>query len=92
MKAFAEQVRKEGRALPAAIEKLLASGRSAFYESAKGARRSLTSRVAQRERWNRRAACCFSIAERCEREVERNSGASLIDLGDGVVCCEFHAK
>ena len=26
------------------------------------------------------------------REVERNSGASLIDLGDGVVCCEFHAK
>jgi len=26
------------------------------------------------------------------REVERNSGASLIDLGDGVVCCEFHSK
>src|SRR6201984_1381662 len=26
------------------------------------------------------------------REVKRNSGASLIDLGDGVVCCEFHAK
>ncbi len=25
-------------------------------------------------------------------EVERNTGASLIDLGDGVVCCEFHAK
>jgi 3-hydroxyacyl-CoA dehydrogenase len=24
--------------------------------------------------------------------VERKSGASLIDLGDGVVCCEFHAK
>src|SRR3981189_3885406 len=26
------------------------------------------------------------------REVERNSGASLIDLGDGVLCCEFHSK
>src|SRR5205823_512311 len=26
------------------------------------------------------------------REIEKNSGASLIDLGDGVVCCEFHAK
>jgi 3-hydroxyacyl-CoA dehydrogenase len=24
--------------------------------------------------------------------VQENSGASLIDLGDGVVCCEFHAK
>src|SRR5690348_5309955 len=24
--------------------------------------------------------------------VQSNSGASLVDLGDGVVCCEFHAK
>ncbi len=24
--------------------------------------------------------------------VQENSGASLIDLGDGVVCCEFHTK
>ena len=24
--------------------------------------------------------------------VEENSGASLLDLGDGVLCCEFHAK
>jgi 3-hydroxyacyl-CoA dehydrogenase len=24
--------------------------------------------------------------------VEENAGASLIDLGDGVLCCEFHAK
>ena len=24
--------------------------------------------------------------------VQTNSGASLIDLGDGVVCCEFHSK
>src|SRR5258708_16306507 len=37
VKQFAEQLRKEGRALPAAIEKLLGSGRNAFYESAKGA-------------------------------------------------------
>ena len=24
--------------------------------------------------------------------VQKNPGASLIDLGDGVVCCEFHSK
>ena len=24
--------------------------------------------------------------------VQENSGASLIDLGDGVLCCEFHSK
>src|ERR1700691_4312792 len=26
------------------------------------------------------------------RDAKRSSGASLIDLGDGVVCCEFHSK
>jgi len=36
VKAFAEHVQKEGRALPGSIEKLLASGRSGFYESLKG--------------------------------------------------------
>ena len=24
--------------------------------------------------------------------IRKNSGASLIDLGDGVLCCEFHSK
>src|ERR1700736_558644 len=37
VKSFAEHVRKEGRAVPAAIEKLLASDKGAFYESSKGA-------------------------------------------------------
>src|SRR6202162_3883897 len=36
VKAFAAQAQKEGRALPAAIEKLLAGGRKGFYESEKG--------------------------------------------------------
>ena len=30
--------------------------------------------------------------EQRSKTVERNAGASLIDLGDGVVCCEFHTK
>src|SRR5712672_1344732 len=36
VKAFAEHVQKEGRALLGSIETLLASGRSGFYESLKG--------------------------------------------------------
>src|SRR6202047_2517361 len=34
--AFAAQIKKEGRQLPPAIEKLLASGRTSFYSSEKG--------------------------------------------------------
>ena len=30
--------------------------------------------------------------ERRARAVKRNAGASLVDLGDGVLCVEFHSK
>src|ERR1700726_4010977 len=93
VKAFAEHVNKEGRSLPTAIEKLLASGRSAFYESAKGATTvfDLASGAAKAVEPPSGVLLLKSLKE-AGREVERNSGASLIDLGDGVVCCEFHAK
>jgi 3-hydroxyacyl-CoA dehydrogenase len=93
VKAFAEQVQKEGRAVPAAIEKLLASSRGAFYESAKGATTvfDLAGGAAKAVGPPSGVLLLKSLKD-AGREVERNSGASLIDLGDGVVCCEFHAK
>jgi 3-hydroxyacyl-CoA dehydrogenase len=93
VKAFAEQVQKEGRALPAVIEKVLASGRTGFYESEKG-----TTTVfdigsgASKKVPELKGVIILKSLKDAGREVERNSGASLIDLGDGVVCCEFHAK
>jgi 3-hydroxyacyl-CoA dehydrogenase len=93
VKAFAEQVRKEERALPVAIETLLASGRSGFYDSAKGVTTvfDLASGAAKAVDPPSGVLLLKSLKD-AGREVERNSGASLIDLGDGVVCCEFHAK
>jgi 3-hydroxyacyl-CoA dehydrogenase len=93
VKAFAEQVNKEARAVPDSIEKLLASGRNAFYESAKGATTvfDLASASAKAVDVPSGVLLLKSLKD-AGREVERNSGASLIDLGDGVVCCEFHAK
>src|SRR4029077_2738346 len=93
VKAFAAQVQKEGRALPAVIEKLLASGRKGFYESEKGKATvfDVNSGVAKPLETPPGIIILKSQKE-AGREVERNSGASLIDLGDGVVGCEFHAK
>jgi 3-hydroxyacyl-CoA dehydrogenase len=34
----------------------------------------------------------LTILRRAGREVERNAGASVLDLGDGVFCLEFHSK
>ena len=93
VKAFAGQVQKEGRTLPPVIERVLASGRKGFYESEKGTTTvfdigSGTSKKVEEPK----GIIILKSLKDAGREVERNSGASLIDLGDGVVCCEFHAK
>ena len=32
------------------------------------------------------------VAKKSNGVVKKNSGASLVDLGDGVACIEFHSK
>jgi len=93
VKAFAAQVQKEGRALPPVIEKVLASGRKGFYESERGTTTVIdvcsdTSKKVEEPK----GVIVLKSLKDGGREIDRNSGASLIDLGDGVVCCEFHAK
>jgi 3-hydroxyacyl-CoA dehydrogenase len=92
-KPFAGQVQKEGRALPPVIEKVLASGRKGFYESEKGTTTvfDIAGGGAKKVEEPKGVILLKSLKD-AGREVERNSGAGLIDLGDGVVCCEFHAK
>jgi 3-hydroxyacyl-CoA dehydrogenase len=93
VKAFAAQVQKEGRSLSPVIEKVLASGRAGFYESGKGATTvfDLGTGGAKKVEEPHGVIILKSLKD-AGREVERNSGASLIDLGDGVACVEFHAK
>jgi 3-hydroxyacyl-CoA dehydrogenase len=93
VKAFAAQVQKEGRALPPVIEKVLSSGRKGFYESEKGKTTVFDVTSGAAKPWEPPpGVIILKSLKEAGRELERNSGASLIDLGDGVVCCEFHAK
>ncbi|MGC0776883.1 MAG: 3-hydroxyacyl-CoA dehydrogenase NAD-binding domain-containing protein [Candidatus Acidiferrum sp.] len=90
---FAEQIKKEGRALPLVFEKALASGRKSFYDSEKGVTSVFDLATASVKKVEEPTGILIlKNLKEAGREVERNSGASLIDLGDGVVCCEFHAK
>src|SRR6267142_2165644 len=92
VKAFTAQVQKEGRTLPV-IERVLVTGRKGFYESEKGTTTvfDLGSGGAKKVEEPKGVILLKSLKE-AGREVDRNSGASLIDLGDGVACVEFHAK
>ena len=93
VKAFAGHVQKEGRALPPVIEKVLASGRKGFYESDKGTTTvfDIGSGASKKVEEPKGVIILKSLKD-AGREVERNAGASVIDLGDGVACVEFHAK
>jgi 3-hydroxyacyl-CoA dehydrogenase len=93
VKAFAAQVQKEGRTIPPVVEKVLSSGRKGFYEYEKGTATvfDLGTGGAKKVEEPKGAIILKSLKD-AGREIERNAGASLIDLGDGVVCCEFHGK
>jgi len=92
LSAFVAQIQKEGRAIPALIEKALANGRQSFYESEKGETRVFDLAAGSKKVEEPAGILILKSLKDAGREVERNSGASLVDLGDGVVCCEFHAK
>jgi len=91
--AFAEQIKKEGRALSPIFQKALAGGRKSFYESAAGVTSVFDLATGLLKKIEGPAGILIlKTLKDAGREVERNSGASLVDLGDGVVCCEFHSK
>jgi 3-hydroxyacyl-CoA dehydrogenase len=90
--AFAAQIKKENRALPPVIEKLLAAHRETFYQSKQGVTTVVEPDGATNQLQEPRGIIFLKSAKDAGQEVDRNSGASLIDLGDGVLCCEFHSK
>ena len=90
---FSAQLNKENRPVPALMEKVLSIGRKGFYESEKGTTTvfDLATSASKKVEEPRGIIILKSLKD-AGKEIERNSGASLIDLGDGIVCCEFHAK
>jgi 3-hydroxyacyl-CoA dehydrogenase len=84
---------KAGRSTPLLVEKLLAAGKDTFYGSREGARCyfDFASGV-YREIADKPGILLLPSLKARKKEIKRNAGASLIDLGEGVVCLEFHSK
>jgi len=93
LEPMARALEREGNSLPPWIERMLGSGSRSFYESAKGQTRFFDPGAATLQPVPEREGILLlpSLKQR-SGVVERNAGASLVDLGDGVVCCEFHTK
>ncbi|HUE82876.1 MAG TPA: 3-hydroxyacyl-CoA dehydrogenase NAD-binding domain-containing protein [Pyrinomonadaceae bacterium] len=84
---------EEGQKAPANVQKMLESGATSFYKKENG----------QQFYYDFASATYVPLAEppgtivlKSLKDrtgvIRRNPGASLIDLGDGVACLEFHSK
>jgi len=96
VEATVERMKKEDRPIAANVELLLASGKKDWYlDDPKAA--------SGRSYWDLKTAnydqvkvpsgvWSVEVAKKSNGVVKKNSGASLVDLGDGVACIEFHSK
>jgi 3-hydroxyacyl-CoA dehydrogenase len=90
------RMKKECKQVAANAEKLLTAGHKAWYiDDAKSA--------SGRKYWDLKneswravevpsGVWSVTVAKKSNGVVKKNSGASLVDLGDGVGCIEFHSK
>jgi 3-hydroxyacyl-CoA dehydrogenase len=93
LELVARQLKREGRELPPFIAKLLASGRKSFYASDHGETHYFDVTTGTPSLLvEPPGVLVLKSLKQAGREVQHKPGASLIDLGDGVLCCEFHSK
>lgn len=90
---MAEALQRDGQEIPPIVSELLLSPKKSFYESEKGSTRYFDFPAAAMRPVPEPSGIILlkSVKDR-SGVVQTNAGASLIDLGDGVVCCEFHSK
>ena len=89
----ANRLTKEGREVPAVVRDLLASGKTSFYDERDGSRSYFD--LAQHKyaaEVESPKAIHLPRLHKANRVVRHNPGASVVDLGDGVACLEFHTK
>ena len=96
VEATVTRMKKEGKPVAANVEALLASGQKSWYaDEAKTASGRTYFDLASKTMapvpvpagvWS------VTVAKKSNGVVKKNSGASLVDLGDGVGCIEFHSK
>ena len=88
-----ERMREEGQAIPENVENMLASGATSFYKN-EGGDHSFYDLVAGEYKPMPARPGVLILKDIKERTgvIKSNPGASLIDIGDGVACLEFHSK
>jgi 3-hydroxyacyl-CoA dehydrogenase len=96
VEATVARMKKEGKPVAANAEKLLAAGQKSWYaddlKTASGRKYWQLATGTWQPVEVPAGVWSTTVAKKSNGVVKKNSGASLIDLGDGVACIEFHSK
>jgi 3-hydroxyacyl-CoA dehydrogenase len=89
-----QRMKQDGLAIPEWVENMLASGRTSFYAGGPAAPSyfDAVSHGALPVPADPKQIRLDQLKSEPTRVVKKNHGASLVDLGDGVLCVEFHTK
>jgi len=88
-----KRMEAEGLQVPSKVKDMLAAGQTAFYKTEKGQRYYFDFKSNQYEPIQVSDTIISLQALKADNKtVMTCDSASLIDLGDGVFCCEFHSK
>ncbi len=94
--ASVARMKAEGKPVAANVEKLLAAGKTSWYaDDTKAASVRAyfdLSSAAYKPVEVSAGVWSVAVAKKSRGVVKKNAGASLVDLGDGIACIEFHSK
>lgn len=88
-----ERMKAEGQPVPANVEAMLASGATSFYKQEDGKKYCFDLVSSDyKEIQIPDGIILLDAVKETNGVIKSNAGASLIDIGDGVACLEFHSK
>ena len=88
-----ERMEKEGQPVPENVQEMLDSGAETFYKKEDGKKFYYDFVNGDyREIAVQDGVIILDSVKEKNGVIKKNAGASLIDLGDGVACLEFHSK
>jgi len=87
-----ERMRAEGMAIPSVVDDVLRTPAKSFYRRDDKARTHYFVRGEFNALETPAATIDLAALKAQGRAVKQNAGASLVDLGDGALCLEFHSK
>ncbi|MGQ9897603.1 MAG: 3-hydroxyacyl-CoA dehydrogenase/enoyl-CoA hydratase family protein [Acidobacteriota bacterium] len=88
-----KRLEADGKSIPHLVTELLSTGKTSFYSTHEAQTVVFVPAKKTHEPVGERVGVIVlkSVKERIG-VIKKNAGASLIDLGDGVACLEFHTK